>query len=144
MTTENYKIEELIRDTLAVSSALQAYVSLNCIYTDHISDVLNPTFPCITMQMKEGKYLAHDTEDFSFDRIEIEVTTDKIGGAKKQLDDIYAIIQISLYNQQLANTGYKLISFGDGKPETLSFWDDKKNRTLYKKTISYRLVSIKL
>lgn len=141
--TTNYQIEELIRDTLSGSSSLQVYIPMNNIYTAHISDVKEPVFPCITMHMFEGRYLAHDTEDFSFDRIELEVTTDKIGGAKKQLDEIYNLIQGLLYNQQIGNANYKLICFGDGKPMTITYWNEKKNRTLSKKTISYHLVSMK-
>lgn len=144
MTTENYRVEELIRDTLISSSTLQNTVPMSQIYTAHITDILDPLFPCITMNIKEGDYLGDCTDDFSFDSMEIEITTDKIAAPKRQLDEIYVLIQSKLKNKRITNSKYALLTFGVRKPMTQAYWDEKKNKTLYKKTITYNLVTIKL
>jgi len=138
----DYQIEELIRDTLYNDATMQGYVD-DRIYTDHISDIKpdDLEFPCITMHFIGGRWIGEGNETFSFDRMELEISTDKMVAPKKQIDEIYErILTLLVKASTIANDNYIIQLFPDGKPMTLSFYDEKKNRTIYKKTVFFNLV----
>ena len=79
----DYQIEELIRDTLVDDAILQGYVGMR-VYTDHISDIVKTKesfdsedleFPCITMTFFGGRWRGEHDNDVSFDRVEIEISS---------------------------------------------------------------------
>jgi hypothetical protein len=138
----DYQIEELVRDTLLDSAVLQNLGIDMRVYTDHISDIKEKDleFPCITMHFKGGDWAGTNDTELSKDSIEIEIATDTENAPKQQLDTIYTQVDIILRDETIVTSTYNTTFRADGKPTTMTYYDDKKKRTIYKKTIDYHLV----
>ena len=136
----DYQIEEIIRDELAYDATLQGLGVKSRVYTDHISDLKDPEFPCITMHFKGGDWNGTSDNVLSVDSIEIEICSDKKVAPKKQIDTIYKQVNTLIRDKTLVNSNYNVTIKSDGRPTTMAFYDDVKKRTIYKKTINYHLI----